>query len=188
MAAKKEIEERTNVTGLDQAADRKEAEYDLVTALLEAADFKTSDDSIYEAEIKRGGKFLFSVHLHPLSEADTRVARKKATIYAPNPNGKKLPKIEVDRNEPLFASWLIYLATTEADQEKIWGNPQLMKKVGAMLPVDTIDHVLTIGEKEKLTALVGKISGMVDEDDDAGNDEENGGEETTMDETEYAKN
>ena len=94
--AEKTTTERENITGLDQAENRKEAEYDLVTSLLEAAEFKTSDDNITEAEIKRNGKFLFSVKLHPISERDTRMARKKASTYMPNPNNKKLPKIVKD--------------------------------------------------------------------------------------------
>lgn len=167
--------DKINVTGLDQAEHRTEAEYDLVTSLLEAAEFKTSDDSITEAEIKRNGKFLFSVHLHPISEPDARFARKKATIYMPNPNNKKLPPIEKEHNTALFTSWLIYLATTEEDQQKIWGNPAIMQKYGLAQPVESIDTILTYGEKQKLADLVGEISGMVDDDD-------------TMSEEDYAKN
>lgn len=173
----KETNERVNVTGLDQAENRKETEYDLVTALLEAAEFKTSDDNITEAEIKRNGKVLFSVHLHPISETDARFARKKSTTYMPNPNNRKLPPIEKEQNAALFSSWLIYLATTEEDQQKIWGNPAIMQKYGLAQPVDSVDVLLMYGEKERLANLVGEISGMVDDDDDE-----------TMDEEEYAKN
>lgn len=172
-----ENKEKNLVTGLDQAENRKEAEYDLVSSLLSAAEFKTSEDNITEAEIKRGGKYLFSVHLHPISEPDARVARKKATTYMPNPNNKKLPPIEKDVNAAKFSSWLIYLATTEEDQQKIWGNPEVMKKFGLMEPVDSIDILLTYGEKQRLADLVGEISGMVDDDEDE-----------TMDQEEYAKN
>lgn len=170
--------EKVNVTGLDTVEDRKSAEYDLVTSLLEAADFKTSDDNITEADIKRNGKFLFTVHLHPISEKDARFARKKATIYAPNPNGKKLPPIEKEVDAALFSSWLIYLATTEEDQEKIWGEPQLMKKYDLKQPVESVDILLKYGEKQKLADLVGEISGMLDDDD----------ENELLDQEEYAKN
>lgn len=169
--------ERENVTGLDQTENRKEAEYDLVASLLEAAEFKTSEDNITEAEIKRNGKVLFSVHLHPISEPDARFARKKATTFMPNPNNKKLPPIEKELDSAKFSSWLIYLATTEEDQQKIWGNPQIMQKYGLAQPVDSIDVLLTYGEKERLGNLVGEISGMLDDDDDE-----------TMTAEEYAKN
>ena len=62
--ATKETEKET-VTGLDVAIDRKEAEYDLVKALLEASSFKTADDCITAVDMKRRGKFMFQVHIHP---------------------------------------------------------------------------------------------------------------------------
>ena len=169
--------EKKSVTGLDQASNRKEAEYDLVTALLEASDYKTSDDAITEAEIKRNGKFLFSVHIHPISESDARFARKKAGIMMSNPNGKKLPMIEKEFDTSIFNSWLIYLATTEEDQQKIWGNPQIKQKFGLNLPVESIDKLLTLGEKRELADLVTKISGM-DDDEFDGEDNENLDQET----------
>lgn len=174
--ATKETTENTVVTGLENASNRKEAEYDLVKALFEAAEFKTADDQITEVEIKRAGKFLFSVHIHPISEPDARFARKKATIYMPNPQGKKLPPIEKDFDSSKFNSWLIYLATTEEDQQKIWGNPSIMQKFGLAQPVESIDNLLTLGEKRKLADLVTEISGMDDDD------------EEIVDEEEYAKN
>ena len=168
--------EEKNVTGLDMAADRKEAEYDLVKALLEAADYKTADDNITEVEIKRNGKFLFAVHLHPISDEDARLARKKSTVYMPNPNGKKLPPIEKELNSAKFTSWIIYMATTEEDQQKIWGNPAIMQKFGLIQPVESIDVLLKFGEKDKLGDLVMEISGIDDDNDE------------TMSEEEYAKN
>ena len=171
--------EKTSITGLDSASNRQEAEYDLVSALLEAAEFKTSEDQITELEIKRAGKYLFSVHIHPIGETDTRTARKKATIYMPNPNNKKLPPVEKDFDVAKFNSWLIYIATTEEDQKKIWGNPAVMQAKGLLQPVESIDVLLNYGEKRKLVDEVMKISGM---DDDESNEEE------TKDEEEYAKN
>lgn len=171
--------EKKSVTGLDSASNRKEAEYDLVSSLLEAAEFKTAEDLITEVEIKRAGKYLFTVHIHPIGETDTRIARKKATIYMPNPNNKKLPPVEKDFDVAKFNSWLIYLATTEEDQKKIWGNPAVMQAKGLMQPVESIDVLLNYGEKRKIADLVMEISGM---DDDESNDEE------FTDEEEYAKN
>lgn len=172
--------EKTMVTGLDQAENRKEAEYDLVASLLEAADFKNVDDNITEVEIKRNKKYLFSVHIHPLSDPDARFARKKATVYMPNPNGRKLPQIEKEFKNGVFSSWMIYLATTEEDQQKIWANPAIMQKYNLMQPVESIDVLLTLGEKQRLLEVVTNISGM----DEDGNPDE----EENMDEEEYAKN
>ena len=169
--------EKKDITGLGTANNRKETEYDLVKSLLEASEYKTADDAITEAEIKRNGKYMFSVHMHPISEADARFARKKATKYMPNPNGKKLPQIEKELDTAKFNSWLIYVATTEEDQQKIWGNPTIMQKYSLTLPVESIDVLLTLGEKRKLADVVTSISGLDDEED-----------EETIDEEEYAKN
>lgn len=172
--------EKTNVTGLDQATNRKEAEYDLVSSLLAAADYKTSDDATVEAKIERSGVYYFSVHLHPVSDKDTRFARKKATIYMPNPNNKKLPPIEKDFDTSKFRSWVIYLATAEEDQTKIWGNSAVMQKHNLSEPWESIDVLLAFGEKSKMFDLITEISGL-DEDG-------NVNEEEVMDDEEYAKN
>lgn len=164
--------EKQNVTGLDTALDRKEAEYDLVTALLAAADYKNSNDEITEVEIRRRGVYLFSVHIHPISDADTKYAQKRAGVYKPNPTNKKLGQIKVDQDNAKLASWLIYLATTEEDQEKIWGNKQVMNKYGLMEPWETVDTLLKYGEKDSLLEQVFEISGMNDEDEEEKTDTE----------------
>lgn len=164
--ATKEIE-KTNITGLDQATNRKEAEYDLVKSLLEAADYKESDSEITEAKITRGGKYLFSVFLHPLSEADARFARKQATTYMKDPRNKKLPPIEKEVDNVKMASWIIYLASCEDTQKNIWGNPAIMQKYGLQQPWESVDILLKYGEKEWLSDIITEISGM-----DNGSEEE----------------
>lgn len=171
-----------SVTGLDKASNRKEAEYDLLTALLDAADYKNTE--ITEVEMRRGGKYLFTVHLHPLNEEDSAFARKKATTYMPNPNNRKMPPIEKEFSSSKFNSWLIYLATVEADQEKIWGNAAFMQKHGLTLPVESIDKLLTYGEKQDLVETVSKISGLFDDEFDSSNEED----EDKVSEEEYVKN
>ena len=57
--------EKKSVTGLDTASNRKDAEYNLVEALLGAADYK--NDST-EVEIKRNGVYMFSVHIRVIGE------------------------------------------------------------------------------------------------------------------------
>ena len=167
--------EKKSVTGLDTAPDRKEAEYDLVTALLEAADYKNSEDEITEVTIARNGKFLFKVHIHPISDSDVKHAQKMAGVYKPNPTNKKLGKVKVDQDNAKLASWLIYLATTDEDQEKIWGNKQVMSKYGLMENWECVDILLKKGEKDDLLDQVFEISGMNDDDED---EEEKMDEET----------
>ena len=162
--------EKETVTGLDVAPDYKEAEYDLVTSLLMAANYK--DEEITRVKIARAGKLLFYVNIHPLSDADVRDAQKKAGIYKPNPNNKKLGTVKVDTDNAKLSSWLIYLATTEADQDQIWGNPAIMKKFELAQPWESIDVLLKPGEKADLLEEVLKISGMNDDEDEEQMDEE----------------
>ena len=166
--ANEKTTERENVTGLDNATNRKDAEYDLVASLLAAADYKNTE--IHEAQIKRNGQVMFTVHLRPLSDTDARDARKNATSYAPHPNGPKFGKIEKDFNNAEFSSWLIYLSTTEEDRKNIWGNPQIMAKFTLQRPVESIDILLNMGEKKELFKLVSKISG-IDENGDPTDEE-----------------
>lgn len=159
------------ITGLENVADRRDAEYDLVKSLLAAAEYRTSEESVQEVEIKRAGRFLFTVHVHPVSEHDSIQARKHATIYMKNPNGKKLPPIEKERDTTKFNSWLIYLATTEEDQEKIWGNRAIMEKYSLAEPYESIDILLTLGEKQQLLELILDISGLSDDEDEVTTEE-----------------
>ncbi len=170
-------EEKINVTGLNMASNRKEAEYDLTKALLTAMDYQDNDDFVTEVEIRRRGQFLFNVHIHPISDEQIRFARKKAAVMIPNPNGKKLPKIEKEINNVTLKSWVIYLATTEEDQEEIWGNPTVKQRRGLMENWEGIDVLLTAGEKSALFDKVLDISGLNDEL-----------ESDDMDYEEYAKN
>lgn len=165
-----ETKENENVTGLDLAPDYKEAEYDLVTSLLKAVDYKNEETT--KVNIARNGKFMFAVTIHPLSDSDVRDAQKKAGIYKPNPNNKKLGTVKVDTDNAKLSSWLIYLATVEEDQQQIWGNPAVMKKCNLMQPWESIDCLLKTGEKADLLEEVLKISGLADDEDEEQMDEE----------------
>lgn len=145
---------------------QREEEFDLVKGLLEAAEYRTSEDCISEEEIRRGGKLLIRVHIHPISDSDFKTARKKATTFMPNPMNKKLPQIEKAFDTALYNSWIIYLATTPEDQKDVWGNKALRDKLGVNLPVESIDGVLTAGEKAALIDRIGEISGTGGDADD----------------------
>ncbi len=165
-------EKAAAVLGLDTATDPKGTEYDLVKSLLEAADFRNSEDNMREVEIRRRGKHLFSVHLRPLGDDEVRQARKKATTYAKNPQGPKYPQIQKDFNINLFNSWLIYLSTTSEDQEKIWGNTAVKKKYGIMQNVEMVDALLMYGEKSSLLEVISEISGLDDSESSESGEEE----------------
>lgn len=168
----KEMEmENEIVTGLENASDPKAAEYDLVTALLEAASFREDQDLITAVNISRGGKFLFTVHIRPLGDVETKAARKKARKLMPNPTNRKLPPIEKEFDNSLFNSLIIYHATTEEDKQKIWGNKAIMDKFSLVEPYESIDCLLTVGEKTALADKVVEISGMDIEDEEVSTEE-----------------
>lgn len=161
MSAKKE-EQQEIITGLECANDTKAAEYDLVASLLEAADYR---NDITTVDICRGGKFLFTVNIHPIGDDEVKVARKRATTMMPNPQNRKLPKIEKEFNVNLFNSLIIYTATTDEDKQKIWGNKAIMDKYNLVEPHESINILLTVGEKSELTNKVIEISGMDDDEE-----------------------
>ena len=135
-------------------------EYDLVKSLLEAADYRNNENVITPVDIKRAGKFLFTVNIHPVGDQEVKAARKRATVMMPNPNNKKLPPIEKDFKSGLFNSLIIYAATTDEDKVKIWGNKAIMDTYSLVEPHESIDVLLTAGEKAWLSDLVVDISGM----------------------------
>ncbi|MCU7380519.1 hypothetical protein OBO34_19590 [Clostridiales Family XIII bacterium ASD5510] len=132
----------------------KQEKYDLVSSLLAAAEFKNNEDLVKEVIIKRNGVYYFTVHIHPISDQEISFARKKATI-------RKKKESEFDAS--VFNSWLVYLATVDEDRELIWGNKELKSKHGLAANYESIDILLTAGEKADLTMLVYEISGMNDD-------------------------
>ena len=161
-ATEKDIE---IVTGLENVENKKEAEYDLVAALMEAASYRDDKELITTVDIKRSGKYLFSVDIHPIGDDEVRAARKKATTYMPNPQNRKLPKIEKEFNGGMFNALIIYAGTTEEDRVRVWGNRAVMDKFGLVEPYESISVLLTAGEKAALSDKVIEISGMDIEDD-----------------------
>lgn len=152
--------EKEIVTGLETAECPKDAEYNLVESLLAAADYREDKDIVTTVDIKRAGKFFFKVDIHPLGDQEVKAARKRATVYMKNPQNKKLPPIEKEFKSGLFNALIIYAATTEEDKARIWGNKTIMDKFNLVEPHESIDVLLTVGEKAWLSDLVVEISGM----------------------------
>lgn len=136
-----------------------DVQYDLVQALLEAGNYGNSEEEQKLVQIKRNGKFLFEFTVHPISEDDVRVARKKSTTFMKNPNGKNLPPVEKETDFAKLRSWKIYLATIPEDQKIIWGNPALKEAFGIIEPWEAVDKLLKGGEKSAVDDLINEISG-----------------------------
>ena len=157
-------------------ANPAKAEEDFLEGLLAAASYMEEEENFEEMEIRRNGRKLFSFTTRPISSEEYFEARKKASKYVKNPMNRKLPLIESEKDfsTSKFHSWVIYTATIDTDKEKIWNNPKLKEKTGALQPVDCIPRTLKMGE---MTMIVDKIltnSGITDEDDE---------ETTTVEET-----
>lgn len=143
-------------TGLPEIETVVENEGSLLENLLLASHYK--EDETKTLRIKRGEKIAFSFSIHALSEDDLMQCRKKSTSYQPNPAGKQLPPLEKDFDLSLFRSWKIYTATVAKDQERIWGNKEFMQQTGCLLPVETINLLLSAGEKEAIGNEIDDLS------------------------------
>lgn len=163
--AEKELQDLTGLSNVDPK-ERPMEEADLIKALLEMAEENTSTEEAVTIDIKRGGKVRFSFRVHPVSDEDIRIARKAATTYMANPNNKKLPKIEKDRDEVQYRSLIIYNATIPEDRAKIWDNQKIKERFDLVQGHDTIDKILNVGEKMKIFEKILEVSGMNEDDDD----------------------
>lgn len=164
-----------NKKGLPSQEVIDRTEEDLIKGLLSAADYREDEDIQKEIVIKRGGKEFFRFNIRPLGEDELQRIRKLSTPMYPNPEGKRLPKIEGEIRFGEFKSRKIYAATVQADKEKLWDNPKVKNGLKAkghdiMEEWEIIDAVLMAGEKNIISDAIDEISGY------------------DMDLTEYAKN
>ena len=152
-------EEEMIETGLPTQEEVLMNEDDLIAGLLAAADFKEDESLQKKIQIKRNGRVMFEFRIHPLDEEETQQMRRKCTKYAPNPNGRNLPKIEVDTNFVRLRSMKIYNATVPEDQEKVWNNKKIKEKLKVLDPLEVIELVLMAGEKDAIVDQIDAISG-----------------------------
>ena len=98
------------ITKEELIADAREHETSLLDGLLTAAGFKTAEDCIKKVVISRGGKDLFSFHIHPLSEEDYNACRKKFTkdVKSKVQGGIRVPE---EVHAVNYRAALIYRAT-----------------------------------------------------------------------------
>lgn len=166
--ATKNVENEMEVTGLPENVE--DVQYDLITSLLEAANYKEDEENIREIKVTKGDKFLFSFKVRPLSEEEVVKIRKASAKMGKNPAGKHLPKIELEVNYGQMKSRKIYQATIEEDRKKIWDNPTIKEKFNIIEGWETVDVLLSGGWKSAVSDVVDEISGY------------------DVDLTEYAKN
>lgn len=179
MATKeKKYEEAAEALGLNEDMSAEE-EFDIMEGFLKAAE--QVETKTKKIEIRRNGELLLRFRVRAVTGPDMRRAQKAATSYIPNPKMKKL-KVESDRNQVIYESYLIYIATVEEDKKNYWDNQKLKEKFDVMQGYELIDKVLLPGEKDTVIDQINILSGYnIDEDEDED-------EETPRDDTEIAKN
>ena len=150
------------------------AETDILTALLTASEYETNPDCQETIEIRRNNKKLFSFSIHPVSIDTIKHARKLATSYMPNPNNRKLPKVEKDFNANEYQMHLIYMATIPEDQNRIWGNKSFMQQRNCVQPFESVGKILMVGEIVDIANRITEISGsdFMEEEADSPDDYE----------------
>lgn len=186
------VDAGVEATGVStQTLTTESSQEDVLKMLLSAADYK-EDSSLQEPVVikRKGVQVLPTFHIRPISQEDTTVAHKKATKWLANPGGRRLPKIEGQTDSSIEDDWLIYLATTDEDKEKLWNNPAYIKGLQAKFPnvvfaqgssgPQMISLLLTFGEKVTLVNKILDISYPEDAED--------GSAVSEVSQTDFAKN
>ena len=159
MEKNKKVAEATEALGIDENLSEDE-EFDLISGFLKAAD--SLAEMTKNIVIRRQGKTLLKFRIRPISELDMKSAKKKATTYMPNPNNKKLPAIVKDRDEVVYNSYIIYLATVPEDRAQLWDSRDLRAKLGVDEGYELVDKVLLPGEKDAIIEQIDELCGYGD--------------------------
>lgn len=133
----------------------------ILRGLIEASNEKDSESSYKRVQIRRNGVLKFEFRIRPVSEEESLACHDHATKFAPRKRGQ--PKREIETNQALFRSWLIYTATVDADRAKTWDNKKAQQALNVMQGVEMIDAVLLSGEKDRIIDLINEISGYSDD-------------------------
>lgn len=133
----------------------------ILRGLIEASNEKDGESSYKRVQIRRNGVLKFEFRIRPVSEEESLACHDHATKFAPRKRGQ--PKREIETNQALFRSWLIYTATVDADRAKTWDNKKAQQALNVMQGVEMIDAVLLSGEKDRIIDLINEISGYSDD-------------------------
>ena len=88
----------------------------ILRGLIEASNEKDSESSYKRVQIRRNGVLKFEFRIRPVSEEESLACHDHATKFAPRKRGQ--PKREIETNQAMFRSWLIYTATVDADRAR----------------------------------------------------------------------
>lgn len=133
----------------------------LLRGLIEASKEKDSESAYKRVQIRRNGVLKFEFRIRPVSEKESLACHDHATKFAPRKRGQ--PKREIETNQALFRSWLIYTATVNEDRAKTWDNKKAQQALNVIQGAEMIDVVLLSGEKDRIIDLINEISGYSDD-------------------------
>lgn len=136
----------------------------LLRGLIEASTEKDSESAYRRVQIRRNGVLKFEFRIRPVSEEESLACHDHATKFAPRKRGQ--PKREIETNQALFRSWLIYTATVDEDRAKTWDSKKAQQALNVLQGVEMIDAVLLSGEKDRIIDLINEISGYSDDTED----------------------
>lgn len=132
----------------------KDAEKNIVDALLGAAAFRT-EEKLAEIHVKRGDDELFSFKIHGLNEDEFSRCRKLHT--------KNRGRRDEETDWTRYAAQVIYEATVADDKKLLWQNHEVWQKLNVATGTDVVNLVLTPAEKSKILEAVEKLSGFDDD-------------------------
>lgn len=134
-------------------------EEERLLGLLTLADYK-NDESLWErVRIRRAGKEVLSFRVRPLDEQEINDIRRECVRRLPNPLGRDYPALEGECDMVRLRSLKIVCATVEEDRRALWENGALQRGLNVMRACDTVDTLLTAGEKDAVIARIDRISG-----------------------------
>lgn len=139
-------------------------EEDFLHGLVDAASYASEERQ--RIEICRDGRLFFAFTIRPLSEADYNKCKKKHTKYVRNKSmGMKMPE---STDTAKYRAAIIFEATIEEDQKKLWNNKQAWemlrsKGIQILSGLDVIEYTLKAGEKDKVIECIDKLSGYDDD-------------------------
>jgi hypothetical protein len=162
----------TNKMTEEQQLDLLMSEDDVLNGMLEAADFKTSEDyrkklqivrnvkttNEVTGEIEEVQKKFFEFTIRPLDETELYACRKGAMKRVPSQRNKNIME-DAELDFVKYKALKIYAATVGEDGKKIWDNPAIKKKLNTLNALDVINETLTAGEKDWIDDVIDEISG-----------------------------
>lgn len=162
----------TNKMTEEQQMDLLMSEEDILNGMLEAADFKNSENYRKTLQIVRNvkvqdevtGEFkevekkLFEFTIRPLDETEIYACRKGAMKRVPSTRNKNIME-DAELNIPKYKALKIYAATVGEEGKKIWDNPVIKKKLNTLNALDVINETLNAGEKDWIDDVIDEISG-----------------------------